>query len=127
MIRWLLGRPDRVVEWVNSSLLNSMILGKLWMLAAYLILCTGYFNNLVISKYHVGSLVLAALFTHVLLWWQVLRGGWVLLRDADASSTWLVVGAVLWLKALLIFQLLCLLCWYSISAPPADSRPWLQF
>ena len=126
-MRWWLGRPDGVAEWVNSSLLSSLILGKLWFLSIYLMLFTDVFKMLVISGSLMVGLALAALATHGLLWWQVLRGGWALLQDANPSSAGLLLGAVLWLKALLGFQLLCLLGWYCLTAPATNSPPWLQF
>lgn len=130
MIRWWLGRPHRLVEWVDSSFVSSMILGMLWLAAAYLVLCTDVFKSLndkELNKWLVSFVAIAATTTHGLLWWQVLRGGWALYRGADASDAWLVVGAELWLLALLGFQLLCLLLWYAFSTPATDGAPWLQF
>ncbi|WP_460585772.1 hypothetical protein [Hymenobacter arcticus] len=74
-----------------------------------------------------GLLALLAVATHLLLWWQVLRGGWALHRGGDASDIWLLLSAVLWLLALLGFQLVCLLLWYSITSPTTGGAPWMQF
>lgn len=130
MMREWLGRPHRLVEWVTSSFLSTMILSKLWLAAVCLALftdvCKG-FQDKALNEVLLGSVALAALATHGLLWWQVLRGAWALCRGADASDAWLVAGAVLWLLLLLGFQLLCVLAWYAISTPSTSSEPWLKF
>ena len=130
MMRWWLGRPDRIMEWVSSSFISAMLLGKLWLVVGYLILFMNgfiYLKGIGLAATAFGAIVLAALATHGLLWWQVLRGGWALWLGADASKAGVVVGAVLWLLLLLGFQLLCLLAWYAISTPSTSNVPWLQF
>ena len=130
MMRWWLGRPDRVVEWVDSSFSSVCVLISIWLTIVYLEIFTDVskcFEDAALIKMAIDVIVLAALTTHGLLWWQVLRGGRALYRGADASDAWLVAGAVLWLLLLLGFQLLCLLAWYVISTPSTSSTPWLQF
>ena len=128
MRRWL-GRPDGIVEWVDSSFSSAGILVALWILAVCSLFNVGasnYFESVDSNKMLLDCFALAALATHGLLWWQVLRGGWALWLGAGASDAWLVIGAVLWLLLLLGFQLLCLLAWYAISTPSTGDANWLR-
>lgn len=125
MRRWL-GRPDKVMDWLSSSFVSAIMLGVMWMLAMYPMVFLGGIENIESKNWLIFLFALAALATHGLLWWQVLRGGWVMLRDSS-SSTGLLLGTVLWLSALLVFQLLCLLCWYCIatsSVSVGDKSLW---
>jgi len=112
MSRWLLGRPDGVTEWTFSSFASAMALLGAWCMAAITVLFSIIFQQIAAEDWERALwrlACLAAVGTHLLLWWQVVRGVWALYRDAAAGPAWPLVIAVLWWVALLVFQLLGLL------------------
>ena len=119
MIKWWLGRPAGVAEWAGSSFASAMALvGAWWVVAVamwFLVLPREIGDTETNLLWNLTYL--AALGSHGLLWWQVLRGVWALCRDAAAGPGWPLAIAVLWWVALLLFQLLSLLSLRAIPFP----------
>ena len=111
MIKWWLGCPDKVAEWAGSSFASALALVGAWWVAAAAM--WGLVLPREIGHTEANLLwnlaYLAALGSHGLLWWQVLRGVWAFCRDAAAGPGWPLTIAVLWWVVLLLFQLLSLL------------------
>jgi hypothetical protein len=119
MIKWWLGRPDRVAEWAGSSFASAMALVGAWWLVAVALWVLVLHHEIGATE---GNLLwnlayLAAAGSHGILWWQVLRGVWALYRDAAAGPGWLLAVAVLWWVVLLLFQLLSLLPLQALHFP----------
>jgi hypothetical protein len=123
MIKWWLGRPNGVAEWTGSSFASAMALvGAWWVVAVamWLFVLPREIGDTETSVLW-NVTCLAAVGSHGVLWWQVVRGVWALYQDAAAGPGWRLAIAVLWWVALLLLQLLSLLPLRALHFPVSMS------
>ena len=95
-------------QWLLSSICwTGSCLGAVWLADAMLIKASNWLPSGVFP-----ALLLASLWgAHGLIWWRGVVGGRTIIRYDERHNdlSWTRLGANLWLIALLLFQMVCLL------------------